>query len=88
MQSPAGASAAPLRAARQGRVTLIGNVALALGYEATCCVPDHVHAAGLTPPEATIFIDAAIAMLEPVETHFLWRPQLRDPAPFPRSWRP
>ena len=26
-----------------------------------------------------IFIDAVIAMAEPVETHFLWRPQLRDP---------
>jgi predicted nucleic acid-binding protein len=25
------------------------------------------------------FVDAVIAMAEPVETHFLWRPQLRDP---------
>lgn len=25
------------------------------------------------------FVDAVIAMCEPVETHFLWRPQLRDP---------
>jgi predicted nucleic acid-binding protein len=23
--------------------------------------------------------DAVLAMVEPVETHFLWRPQLRDP---------
>ena len=27
-----------------------------------------------------IFIDAVLAMIEPVETHFIWRPQLRDPA--------
>ena len=27
----------------------------------------------------SIFLDALIAMPEPVETHFLWRPQLRDP---------
>jgi hypothetical protein len=27
-----------------------------------------------------IFIDAVLAMVEPVETHFMWRPQLRDPA--------
>jgi hypothetical protein len=34
--------------------------------------------AGLhTAPEGRI--DAVIAMAEPVETHFLWRPQLRDP---------
>ena len=26
-----------------------------------------------------IFLDAIIAMGEPVPTHFLWRPQLRDP---------
>lgn len=28
----------------------------------------------------TIFLDAVIAMIEPVEIYFLWRPQLRDPA--------
>ena len=27
-----------------------------------------------------VFIDAVLAMVEPVETHFMWRPQLRDPA--------
>jgi predicted nucleic acid-binding protein len=27
-----------------------------------------------------IFIDAVLAMVEPVQTHFMWRPQLRDPA--------
>jgi predicted nucleic acid-binding protein len=26
-----------------------------------------------------IFLDAIIAMGEPVPTHFLWRPQLRNP---------
>jgi predicted nucleic acid-binding protein len=24
-------------------------------------------------------VDAVVALVEPVETHFLWRPQLRDP---------
>ena len=79
MRSPAGASAALLRAARQNRLTPLGNVALALEYEATCRRADHILASGLTPAEAAIFVDAMIAMLEPVETHFLWRPQLRDP---------
>ena len=80
MRSPAGASAALLKAARRKRITLLGNVALALEYEATCRLAEHVLAAGLEVPEAAIFVDAVIAMLEPVETHFMWRPQLRDPA--------
>jgi len=79
MRSPSGASAALLRAARVGRVTLLGNVALALEYEATCRMAEHVLAASLTPMETLTFVDAVIAMIEPVETHFMWRPQLRDP---------
>jgi hypothetical protein len=33
----------------------------------------------LKEQEMDLFLDAVIAMAEPVETHFLWRPQLRDP---------
>ena len=29
--------------------------------------------------EIDAFLTALIALAEPVETHFLWRPQLRDP---------
>ena len=36
-------------------------------------------AAGLSEREIRIFLDAVVAMAEPVKTHFLWRPQLRDP---------
>jgi len=35
-------------------------------------------AAGLTQGQVDIFLTALIALAEPVETHFLWRPQLRD----------
>jgi putative PIN family toxin of toxin-antitoxin system len=80
MRSPSGASAALLMAARHAKITMLANVALALEYEATCRRAEHGVAAGLKPAQVTIFIDAVIAMLEPVETHFLWRPQLRDPA--------
>ena len=41
---------------------------------------DHRLAAGLTFNEVSLFIDAILAMVEPIETHFLWRPQLRDAA--------
>lgn len=78
MRSPGGASAALVMAARHDEVTLLGNVALALEYEATCRLAEHGLAAGLDADEVGIFVDAVIAMLEPVETHFLWRPQLRD----------
>jgi len=80
MRSPAGASAELLRLVRRSRLTMVANVALALEYEATCLLAEHCLAAGLGLKEAGIFVDAVIAMCEPVETHFMWRPQLRDPA--------
>lgn len=80
MRSPNGASAALLIAARHGKITMLANVALALEYEATCLRAEHAVATGLKPTQVAIFIDAIIAMAEPVESHFLWRPQLRDPA--------
>ena len=79
MRSPKGASAALLMAARRSALTLLANVALALEYEATCQRSDHRLAAGLSAGEVGIFVDAVLAMVEPVESHFLWRPQLRDP---------
>ena len=79
MRSPAGASAAILRAARRGRTTLLVSVALALEYEAVCREAEHRLAAGLSDWEVEVFVTAVIALAEPVKTHFLWRPQLRDP---------
>ena len=79
MRSPRGASAAILRAARSGRIILAASVPLALEYEAVCRQSEHLRASGLADREADIFVSAVIAMVEPVKTHFLWRPQLRDP---------
>jgi putative PIN family toxin of toxin-antitoxin system len=79
MRSPSGASAEILRKARQGRVTLLVSVPLAMEYEAICSEAEHRLAAGLSEREVEIFLDIVIAMAEPVKTHFLWRPQLRDP---------
>jgi putative PIN family toxin of toxin-antitoxin system len=80
MRSPTGASASLLKAARRLRINLLGNVALALEYEAVCRLPELRLISGLSEANVDIFIDAVIAMLEPVESHFVWRPQLRDPA--------
>lgn len=79
MRSPAGASAAILRSIRRREATLLLSVPLAIEYEAVCRQAEHRLAAGLSLAEVDIFVTAVIAMAEPVETHFLWRPQLRDP---------
>lgn len=78
MRSPSGASAAIVRAARRGRPVLLLSVALAVEYEAVCCEAEHRLASGLSDQEVQTFLNVVIAMAEPVKTHFLWRPQLRD----------
>ena len=78
MRSPSGASAALLLAALERRLTLCDNVALMLEYEAVCSRSAHRTAAGLNQKELDVFLDAIAALVDPVETHFLWRPQLRD----------
>jgi putative PIN family toxin of toxin-antitoxin system len=80
MRSPGGASAATLMAARANAITIVANVGLALEYEATCFLAEHQLAARLSAGQVAVFVDAVLAMVEPVETHYLWRPLLRDPA--------
>lgn len=80
LRSPSGASARLLEASLDGAVTLLANVALALEYEAVCTRVEHVAAAGLSARQVAIFLDALVALAEPVESHFIWRPQLRDAA--------
>ena len=80
MRSPAGASAFLLTAVRRGQIAMLANVALALEYEAVCRRPAHVLASGLSPTDIEIFIAVVVAMAEPVDSHFIWRPRLRDPS--------
>ena len=80
MRSPSGASAAIIRKARRGKVALLLCVPVAMEYEAVCARPEHQLAAGLNEQEVRIFVDAVIAIAEPVKIHYLWRPQLRDPS--------
>ena len=71
MRNPSGASAALLRAARQGRLAILLSVALALEFEAVCNQAEQRLASGLCDHEAEIFVTAVIAMAEPVRIHFL-----------------
>jgi putative PIN family toxin of toxin-antitoxin system len=79
LRSPRAASAAILNAARQGRVQMLATVALAMEYEAVCRRAEHQLASGLSDQELDVFLTAVVALVEPVGTRFLWRPQLRDP---------
>ncbi|MGH8453108.1 MAG: putative toxin-antitoxin system toxin component, PIN family [Nevskiales bacterium] len=80
LRSPTGASAALMRAALEGRVALLASVPLFLEYEAVCVLREHRLAAGLNLSELRQFLDGLAAIVEPVRIHYLWRPQLRDPA--------
>ena len=79
MRSPGGASAALLRAARQGRATLVATAPLCIEYESVSSRAVHTEAAGFGPADLVVFLDALMDLVEPVEAWFLWRPQLRDP---------
>jgi putative PIN family toxin of toxin-antitoxin system len=80
MRSPSGASAELLRMLRRGTLSAGVSVALALEYEAVCLRDEHLQVAGLTMQEGLIFVDAVVAMAQPVAVHYRWRPQLRDPS--------
>ena len=82
MRSPTGASAALLRRVRNGELPelrLAASVSLFVEYEAVCSRPEHVQATGLTLAELDTFLNALASLVEAVEIHYRWRPQLRDP---------
>ena len=79
MRSPTGASAALLLRISQGFAKPLVSVALALEYQATCHLPEHRLASGLRESDVDDFINTLISLAAPVDIHFLWRPQLRDP---------
>ena len=68
-----------LRSLDRGIGTLLLTVPLVLEYEATCQLPEHRLATGLSEADVGLFLDAIVDMAEPVESYFRWRPQLRDP---------
>ena len=55
------------------------SVPMAFEYESVCLRPEHLAAANLTADDARGLIDAIIDVIEPVEVHYQWRPQVPDP---------
>jgi putative PIN family toxin of toxin-antitoxin system len=80
MRSPSGASAELLRRARRSEIDIAASVSLFMEYEAVCSRPEHLSAAGFDQQQLQVFLDGLAFIVKPVEVHFLWRPQLRDPA--------
>jgi predicted nucleic acid-binding protein len=74
IRSPSDASAALLK--RQA--TMLLSVALAFEYEATATRAEHLYAAKATETDVVNLIGAIIDVVEPVEVHYQWRPQLSD----------
>jgi putative PIN family toxin of toxin-antitoxin system len=52
---------------------------LFLEYEDVLKRPEQRLAHGLAPDAIDEFLAELAALVEPVEVHFLWRPQVRDP---------
>ena len=79
LRSPSGASAELLRRGRRAELALAASVSLFMEYEEVCTRPEHLAAAGLSNQQIGLFLDGFASFVQPVEVHFLWRPQLRDP---------
>jgi putative PIN family toxin of toxin-antitoxin system len=79
-RSRLGASFALLHALRLGRYKALASVPLMLEYEAVLKRPEQLQASGRSVVMTDAFLDAFSLCVEPVHLHYLWRPQLRDPA--------
>lgn len=75
-----GASFALLLALKKSQFIALASVPLMLEYEAVLKRPEHLCVSERTVASTDAFLDALSLFIEPVHLHYLWRPQLRDPA--------
>jgi putative PIN family toxin of toxin-antitoxin system len=74
-----GAGNAALRLVAERRLVALASPPLFLEYEDVLKSPEHRLAHGLTLDDIDEFLAELAALIEPVEVHFQWRPQSRDP---------
>jgi putative PIN family toxin of toxin-antitoxin system len=74
-----GAGNAVLRLVAERRIGILATPPLFLEYEDVLKRPEHRLAHGLTENQIDEFLAELAALIEPVEVHFQWRPQTRDP---------
>jgi putative PIN family toxin of toxin-antitoxin system len=79
LRSRTGASNAVLRLVVTGRLTLLATPPLFLEYEDVLMRAEQRLEHGLSPAAIDEFLAELAALIEPVEVHYRWRPQLRDP---------
>ncbi|WP_066522313.1 putative toxin-antitoxin system toxin component, PIN family [Sphingobium cloacae] len=79
LRSRTGAGFALVRAARDRRVTLLATPTLFFEYEDVLKRNVQREVSGLTLDDVDRFLGALAILVEPVEVHMRWRPQLRDP---------
>lgn len=80
LRSRRGASNAPLLRAHQCKFTLLASPPLFLEYEEVLLRPEQRLAHGLSIEQVSDFLTELAAIIEPVDIHFLWRPQVPDSA--------
>lgn len=75
-----GPSFALMQIIRLGQVKMVCSPALFLEYEDVLKRPEQLLAFGLLDSDIDAILNELAATIEPVLTHYQWRPQLRDPA--------
>jgi len=80
LRSRRGASNIILAGIARRRVIPLMSTPLLLEYEAVLKRPEQQLATGLNPAQVERFLAALASAAHGVDTHFRWRPQLRDPA--------
>jgi len=79
LRSRLGASNAVLGLVATRRLTALATPPLFLEYEDVLKRPEHRLVHGLSEQQVDEFLGEFAALIEPVETHFRWRPQVRYP---------
>jgi putative PIN family toxin of toxin-antitoxin system len=74
-----GAGNAVLRLVAKRRLVILATPPLFLEYEDVLKRPEHRLVHGLDIEEIDDFLAELAALIEPVEVHFQWRPQSKDP---------
>jgi putative PIN family toxin of toxin-antitoxin system len=79
LRTSSGAGNAVIRLVAKRQIVPLASPPLFLEYEDVLKRPEQRMAHGLTLDEIDEFLAELAALIEPVEVHFRWRPQLRDP---------
>lgn len=80
LRSQLGASNRILMLVAEQKLSPLITTALFLEYEDVLNRSEHRLATGMTKDDVAGFLAALASAAEPVDVHFLWRPQLADPA--------